>query len=120
MVNWDRAVMVAAVVAGLEMNFSHMLIAEIHERAFKATTTLPFPCLIFYICRDASVPVWHCDRLLQETKTLDISLIRDEANIAAPRKDPYVEVPPLGDDLVANVEQMHDDDTAPPTTIADA
>uniref|UniRef100_M1DK53 Integrase core domain containing protein n=1 Tax=Solanum tuberosum TaxID=4113 RepID=M1DK53_SOLTU len=64
--------------------------------------------------------VWHCDRLLQATKTLDIGLIRDEANVAAPHREPHVAVPPLRDDLVANVEQMHVDDPAPPATTTDA
>uniref|UniRef100_M1DQ34 Integrase core domain containing protein n=1 Tax=Solanum tuberosum TaxID=4113 RepID=M1DQ34_SOLTU len=32
-----------ALVAGLEADFARMLIVKIHERAFKATTTLPFP-----------------------------------------------------------------------------
>ncbi|WMV18803.1 hypothetical protein MTR67_012188 [Solanum verrucosum] len=53
------------------------------------------------------------------TKTLNISLIQDEANVAAPRREPQVEVPPLGDDLVPDVEQMQDDDTAPPATTVD-
>uniref|UniRef100_M1C927 Integrase core domain containing protein n=1 Tax=Solanum tuberosum TaxID=4113 RepID=M1C927_SOLTU len=99
---WDRAVMVAAKVAGMEMDLARMLIAKIHERAFKATTTLPFPCLIFQLCMDAGVPVWHCDKLIQMTKTRDIGLIRDEANVAAPRREPLVQMPPLGADLVAD------------------
>uniref|UniRef100_M1DKC2 Integrase core domain containing protein n=1 Tax=Solanum tuberosum TaxID=4113 RepID=M1DKC2_SOLTU len=46
---WDRAVMVTALVAGVEIDFSRMLLAEIHERAFKTSTTYPFPCLIFQL-----------------------------------------------------------------------
>uniref|UniRef100_M1DSQ8 Integrase core domain containing protein n=1 Tax=Solanum tuberosum TaxID=4113 RepID=M1DSQ8_SOLTU len=38
---WDRVVMVAALVAGLEIDFARMLLAEIHERAFKTSTTYP-------------------------------------------------------------------------------
>lgn len=56
-VTWARTIMVAALVVGLEVYFSCMLIAEIHESAFKATTTLPFPCLIFQLCKDTGVPV---------------------------------------------------------------
>uniref|UniRef100_M1DGH0 Uncharacterized protein n=1 Tax=Solanum tuberosum TaxID=4113 RepID=M1DGH0_SOLTU len=37
---------------------------------------------------DSSVPIWHCDRLLEETKTLDIGLLRDDANLAAPWREP--------------------------------
>ncbi|KAH0761420.1 hypothetical protein KY290_017493 [Solanum tuberosum] len=67
---WDRAVMVAVFVAGLGIDFPRMLLTEIHERAFKTSTTYPFPCLI-----------------------------RDEVNVVAPRREPQVEVPPLGTDL---------------------
>uniref|UniRef100_M1DWJ5 Integrase core domain containing protein n=1 Tax=Solanum tuberosum TaxID=4113 RepID=M1DWJ5_SOLTU len=40
---WDKAVMAAALVAGVEIDFARMLLAEIHERAFKTSTTYPFP-----------------------------------------------------------------------------
>uniref|UniRef100_M1DYK1 Integrase core domain containing protein n=1 Tax=Solanum tuberosum TaxID=4113 RepID=M1DYK1_SOLTU len=72
---WECAVIVASLVAEIEVNFAHMA-----------------------------------------TKTLDIGLIRDEANIVAPRGEPHVEVPLLGTDLVADVEQMQGDDLAPPAT----
>ncbi|KAG5604757.1 hypothetical protein H5410_026249, partial [Solanum commersonii] len=39
----DRAVMVAELVAGVEIDFARMLLAAIHERAFKISTTYPFP-----------------------------------------------------------------------------
>ena len=66
-VTWDRAVMVAALVAGVEIDFARMLLAEIHGRAFRTSTTYPFPCLIFHLCRDSGVPIWHCDRLVHPT-----------------------------------------------------
>lgn len=50
--------------------------------------------------------VWHSNKLIQETKTLDISLIRDEENIEALCKELQIEVAPIGVDLVDNVEQM--------------
>uniref|UniRef100_M1DLJ6 Integrase core domain containing protein n=1 Tax=Solanum tuberosum TaxID=4113 RepID=M1DLJ6_SOLTU len=103
---WDRAVMVAALVAGLEIDFARMLLAEIHERAFKTSTTYPFPCLIFQLCRDSGVPLWHCYKLIHPTGTLNIGLIQDEVNLAAPRRGPRIDVP-LGSDLVDVVEQMH-------------
>uniref|UniRef100_M1DIZ9 Integrase core domain containing protein n=1 Tax=Solanum tuberosum TaxID=4113 RepID=M1DIZ9_SOLTU len=55
----------------------------------------------------------------QATKTLDIGLIRAEANVAAPCREPQVEVPSLGADLVEDVEQMHGEDLAPPAPIED-
>ncbi|KAG5571639.1 hypothetical protein H5410_061405, partial [Solanum commersonii] len=103
---WDKVVMVAALVAGVEIDFARMLLAEIHERAFKTSTTYPFPCLIFQLCRDSRVPIWHYDRLIHPTKALDIVLIRDEANVAAPRREPQVEIPHLGADLADTAANM--------------
>ena len=60
---WDRVVLVATLVDGLEINFAKLLIMVIHERDFKASTTYPFACLIFHLCGDAGVPIWHCDTL---------------------------------------------------------
>uniref|UniRef100_M1DCH5 Integrase core domain containing protein n=1 Tax=Solanum tuberosum TaxID=4113 RepID=M1DCH5_SOLTU len=60
--------------------------------------------------RDSGVPIWHCDRLIHPTGTLDIGLIRDEANVVAPRRGPQVEVPPLGADLADTVGQAHGSD----------
>lgn len=97
--------MVFILVVLFEIDFSHMLIMEIHERVFKSTTTYPFPFLIFLML-DAGVLVWHSNKLIQETKTLDISLIRDEENIEALCKELQIEVAPFGVDLVDNVEQM--------------
>ncbi|KAG5632584.1 hypothetical protein H5410_004301 [Solanum commersonii] len=102
-VTWDRAVMVAALVAGVEIDFPRMLLAEIHKRAFRTSTTYPFPCLIFHLCRDSGVPIWHCDKLVHPIGALDIGLIRDEANVAAPRRELQVMVPPLGVNLADTV-----------------
>ena len=44
---WDRAVLVEALVVGLEIDYPRVLITVIHERAFKTSTTYPFACLIF-------------------------------------------------------------------------
>uniref|UniRef100_M1D9B9 Integrase core domain containing protein n=1 Tax=Solanum tuberosum TaxID=4113 RepID=M1D9B9_SOLTU len=118
-VTWDRAVMKVAIMAGLEIDFAHILIAEIHKRAFKNTTTLPFPCLIFHLCREASVPIWHCDRLLEVTKTLDIDLIRDDANPVSPWMELKVDVPHLDVDLTADVEQIQADDSTIPAPTTD-
>uniref|UniRef100_M1DDK9 Integrase core domain containing protein n=1 Tax=Solanum tuberosum TaxID=4113 RepID=M1DDK9_SOLTU len=102
--------MVAALVAGVEIDFARMLLAEIHERAFRTSTTYPFPCLIFHLCRDSGVSIWHCDKLVHLTGALDIGLIRDEANVVAPRREPQIEVPPLGTDLADTVGQAQGGD----------
>ena len=68
-VTWDRAVLMAAMIAGFEVDFTWLLQAFMHERAFKVTTTYPFPSMIFSLCRSAGVymarrsvqdPAGHC------------------------------------------------------------
>ena len=76
-----------------------------HERAFKVTTTYPFPCMIFALCRSAGVPIWQVDQLKAPQDTVDVGLIRDEANELAPRRGPRPELPPLADDLADTVAQ---------------
>uniref|UniRef100_M1DEL4 Integrase core domain containing protein n=1 Tax=Solanum tuberosum TaxID=4113 RepID=M1DEL4_SOLTU len=117
---WDRTVIVATLVVGVETDFPRMIIVEIHEKALKASTTYHFPCLIFMLCKDSGVPIWHCDKLIRATGTLDIGLIRDRASVAAPRRETQVDIPPLGVDLVDDVEQMQGDDPAPPSHTDDA
>ena len=60
-VTWDRGVLMAAMIAGFEVDFAWLLQAVMHKRAFKVTTTYPFPCMIFSLCRSADVPIWHVD-----------------------------------------------------------
>ena len=62
-VTWDRVVLIAAMIAGFEVDFAWLLQAVMHERDFKVTTTYPFPCMIFALCRTAGVPIWHIDKL---------------------------------------------------------
>uniref|UniRef100_M1DPE1 Integrase core domain containing protein n=1 Tax=Solanum tuberosum TaxID=4113 RepID=M1DPE1_SOLTU len=65
---------------------------------------------LFNLRKDSGVPIWHCDRLIHPTGTLDIGLIRDEENMAAPRREPQIEVPPLGTDLADTMGQAHGGD----------
>ena len=53
---WDRAVLMAAMISGFEVDFASLLQAVMHEKAFKVTTTYPFPCMIFSLCRSVGVP----------------------------------------------------------------
>ena len=50
-VTWDQAVLMAAMIARFEVDFAWLLKAVMHERAFKVTTTYPFLCMIFSLCR---------------------------------------------------------------------
>ena len=62
-VTWDRAVLMTAMITGFEVDFSWLLQAVMHERAFKVTTIYPFPCIIFALWRTAGVPIWYIDQL---------------------------------------------------------
>ena len=51
------------------------------------------------------MPIWHVYQLKTSVGTVDIGLIRDEANKLAPRRGPHQEFPPLGDNLADMVAQ---------------
>ena len=95
----------AAIIAGFEVDFTSLLQAVMHERAFKVTTTYSFPCMMFSLSISAGVPIWHIDQLKTPQGTVDVGLIRDEANEVAPRRGPRPELPPLADDLANTVAQ---------------
>ena len=97
----------AAWITGFEVDFVWLLQAVMRERAFKVTTTYPFPCMIFSLCRSAGVPIWHVDQLKTPLGTVDIGLIRDEDNELSPSRGPRPELPPLGDNLAYTVAQAY-------------
>ena len=67
--------LIAAMVAGFEVDFVWLLQAVVHERSFNATTTNPFPCMIFELCSSTGVLVWHIDVLKTVTGIVDIGII---------------------------------------------
>ena len=77
-VTWDRAVQIAAMIGGFEVDFAWLLQAVMYERDFKVTTTYPFPCMIFSLYRSACVPTWHVDQLNTPQGTYDVGLISNE------------------------------------------
>ena len=95
----------ATMIAGLEVDFAWLLQVVMHERAIKVTTTYPFPCMIFSLCISIGVPIWHVDQLKNPLGTIDVGLIRDEANELAPHRRPHLELPPHGDNLAYTVAQ---------------
>lgn len=58
------------------------------------------------------MPICHCDALHTPTGTVDIGLIRDEANVAALRRRPRVELQPLSEKLADTVELAQGADSA--------
>ena len=104
-VTWDRAVLMAVMIARFELDFACLLQEVIHERSFKVTTTYPFQCVIFSLSKSAGVSIWHVDQLKTPQGTVDVGLIRDEANGLAPHRGPRPDLPLLADDLVDMVPQ---------------
>ena len=85
----------AAMIAEFEIDFAWLLQAFMHERDFRVTTSYPFPCMIFSLCRSAGVPIWNIDQLKTLLGTVDIGLIRDESNELSPRRGARPELPHL-------------------------
>ena len=50
-VTWDMVVLVVTLVAGFVVDIPRLLLAVIHERAYKDTIMYLFPYLIFELCR---------------------------------------------------------------------
>lgn len=44
--NWDRAVLIAILIVGYDINFAWSIQANNHERAFIEVTTITFPYLV--------------------------------------------------------------------------
>ena len=53
---WDSVVLMVAMIARFEEDFTWLLQAVMHERTFKVTTTYPFSCMVFAMCRSTGVP----------------------------------------------------------------
>ena len=51
------------------------------------------------------MPIWQVDQLKTPQGTINVALIRDEANELPPRRGPRPELPSLADDLVDTVAQ---------------
>ena len=102
-------------IAGFEVDFAWLLQAVMNERDFKVTTTYPFSCMKFSLCRFAGVPIWHIDQLKAPLGTIDIGLIRDEANELAPCRGPRPELPPLSENMADTVAQARMDTQAAST-----
>ena len=85
----------AAMIAAFEVDFAWLIHEIMHERAFKVTTTYPFPCMIYSLCRSAGVPIWQVDQLKTLQGTVDVGLIKDEANEFAPAEGPIQSCPHL-------------------------
>ncbi|WMV58206.1 hypothetical protein MTR67_051591, partial [Solanum verrucosum] len=102
-VTWDRAVILVELMAEHEVDFSGIIILEIYERAFRKTTIMPFPFLIFHLYIEATIPLWHSDKLVESIKTVDVGLIKDDANLTVLS---LVDLPPLSADVVVDIEQI--------------
>ena len=95
----------AAMFAGIDVDFAWLLHVVMYERDIKVTTTYSFPCMVFEFFRSAGVPVWHIDVIKTPPGKVDIGLIRDEANELSSHKGPRPEVQTLGENLSSKKTQ---------------
>lgn len=68
--------------------------------SFKRNTTIPFLCMIFYLCKHFTLQIWHSNIFIEVTKIVDVGILYDEISLASPGWSTVVIVPPLGDELV--------------------
>ncbi|MCD9637585.1 hypothetical protein HAX54_020954 [Datura stramonium] len=62
-----RATLIASLTSGFPLNIGEIIIEEIMCRVVKLSVSLPFPCLITRLCREAHVPILA--RINMETYT---------------------------------------------------
>ncbi|MCD9642241.1 hypothetical protein HAX54_028932 [Datura stramonium] len=75
-----RAVLAATLVLGFPLNMGAIIIEEINCRAMKLSTSLPFPCLITRLYREAHVPVLAgIDMETYATNKYDLEKSKDES-----------------------------------------
>ena len=66
----------AELLAGVERDFTWILIDKIYERSFEISITFHFACLIYHQCRKSSTPILQCDRFIDATNIVDITIIK--------------------------------------------
>lgn len=77
----EHAVLAANIISGYDINIPLYIIIEIHEREFRDSTSISFPCLIDRLCRDSGIQTFHdIDRLIEVNRTHDVGLIKNDTN----------------------------------------
>jgi hypothetical protein len=92
----ERAVLLASVLAGYDIDWAQVIADHLHEAAFHFSTSLPFPVMIHRLCREAGIEVDPVrERHVEATSTRDASLIKaDDFPLDLPQAD-QVQVPEL-------------------------
>ncbi|MCD7448188.1 hypothetical protein HAX54_039144 [Datura stramonium] len=94
----DRAILVASLVLGFPFNMGDIITEDMNYRVVKLSTSLPFPCLITRLCREAHVPILvGIDVETYATKVEEEMCIKEmrarvggSSSISASRVDRYV------------------------------
>lgn len=77
----------ASIIVGYDIDFVWYIRDEIHEKAFKEITNIPFPYFIQRLCDTAGVPALSSiDHHIEVTQVTDVGLIRDDTNPVAQKK----------------------------------
>lgn len=90
LLTWDRAILVASLFVGCDINFAMVISYEMHEQTFEDMTTLPTPCLMQRLCDKVGVTeILLIDMRVEATSITYTSMIKDSANsILAQRAQP--------------------------------
>ncbi|MCE3051869.1 hypothetical protein HAX54_051087 [Datura stramonium] len=76
----DRAVLVASLMSGFSLNIKAIIFENFNWRVVKLSMSLPFPCLITHLCREAHVPILvGIDGETNATKKYDLEKSKDES-----------------------------------------
>lgn len=80
----DHAVLVASILGRYDIDWTHLIVEQIHEASLKNSTSIFFPCLICHLCIAEAVEInHHLDTLIEVQRILDASLIKANDNLVA-------------------------------------
>ncbi|MCE5166306.1 hypothetical protein HAX54_017258, partial [Datura stramonium] len=89
----DRAVLVANLMSRFPLNMRAIIAKEIMCSAVKLSISLPFPCLITQLCREAHIPILvRIDVETYATKKYDLEKSKDESKYDFKLHKPILEV----------------------------
>lgn len=73
--------MVSSIIAGYDIDFTHCIMEEIHERALMRSRSILFPYLIQRLCMEMRVEIFpNIDMIINVQRTYDASLIKANEN----------------------------------------
>ncbi|XP_059283778.1 uncharacterized protein LOC132037300 isoform X2 [Lycium ferocissimum] len=89
----EKAILIASIMSGYPVNMGLIIFREIGDRARRERTSLPFPCLITALCKEAGFPaIPRRDRMVEASVDIDITRIKDQNDKEKTRSSTSVKV----------------------------